>query len=241
MMCGVTNNLLSRKEELLMRIAIKLAAMVVAVSCIQVQAYEAGDWIVRAGVAVVEPNEDNDTLTAGGAAVPGSDIGIDVDTKLGLTISYMVSDNWGLELLGATPFEHDVTASVPGVTPGKVDLASIKHLPPTLSALWYPMDKNSAIQPFFGLGVTYTVFWDEDLSSGAESLLGADNLELDDTIGLSARVGVDYRLNDNWLIHAGVWYLGIETDASMDTALGKVKVDVDVNPWTYMVSVGYKF
>ena len=48
-------------------------------------------------------------------------------------------------------------------------------------------------------------------------------------------------LNDCWSLHAGVYYLGIDTKANLDTALGKVGVDVDINPWVYTVGLGYRF
>ena len=33
---------------------------------------------------------------------------------------------------------------------------SIKHLPPTLSVIYYPLDKTSAFQPYVGAGVNHT-------------------------------------------------------------------------------------
>ncbi|MNM66072.1 Outer membrane protein W precursor [compost metagenome] len=56
---------------------------------------------------------------------------------------------------------------------------------------------------------------------------------------------MDYMITDNLLVNASVWYVDIDTKASVDgpTALGysKTKVDVEVDPWVYMVGLGYKF
>ncbi|MNG17356.1 Outer membrane protein W precursor [compost metagenome] len=53
---------------------------------------------------------------------------------------------------------------------------------------------------------------------------------------------MDYMLTDNILLNAAVWYIDIDTKATTDLAgVGKVKVDVDVDPWVYMVGLGYKF
>ena len=71
--------------------------------------------------------------------------------------------------------------------------------------------------------------------------LGASNLDVDDSIGLSLQLGVDYQLDDKWLINEAVWNMDIETEASFDSAVGKVKADLDIDPWVYMISVGYKF
>ncbi|EPQ3731374.1 OmpW family outer membrane protein, partial [Pseudomonas aeruginosa] len=55
----------------------------------------------------------------------------------------------------------------------------------------------------------------------------------------------DYMLNEHALFNMAVWYMDIDTKASINgpSALGvnKTKVDVDVDPWVYMIGFGYKF
>ena len=208
-------------------------------------AYEGGDWIVRGGAVMVAPDDDSSTLDlAGVGGLPGTGVKVDDNTQLLLNITWMANAHVGVELLAATPFEHTVdTSGLPGLGLGlsDVEVGSVKHLPPTLTVLWYPMDSGSTFQPFIGAGINYTVFFQEDTSGAAKAALGARNLELDDSWGLAARAGFDYMLNDCWSIHAGVYYLGIDTKANLDTALGKVGVDVDINPWVYTVGLGYRF
>lgn len=95
--------------------------------------------------------------------------------------------------------------------------------------------------PLSAGGVNYTVFFEEDTTRMASAVLGASDLELDDSWGLAARAGFDYMLNDSWSLHAGVYYLDISSKAQLGTALGKVRVDVDVDPWVYTVGLGYRF
>ena len=61
----------------------------------------------------------------------------------------------------------------------------------------------------------------------------------------AGELGFDYMLNEHALFNMAVWYMDIDTKASVNgpTALGysKTKVDVDVDPWVYMVGLGYKF
>ncbi|RMU49294.1 hypothetical protein ALP29_200465 [Pseudomonas syringae pv. avii] len=56
---------------------------------------------------------------------------------------------------------------------------------------------------------------------------------------------MDYMITDNVLVNASVWYVDINTEATVDgpsaLAVGQTKVDVDIDPWVYMVGVGYKF
>lgn len=206
-------------------------------------AHQAGDFIVRAGSATTAPNEDSGNLKLDGAKVPGTKATLTSDTQLGLTFAYMLTDHVGLELLAATPFQHSV--GIKGLGPGlDGKLANVKQLPPTLSLQYYPMDATSKFQPYAGLGVNYTWFYDEDLSSARKSQ-GMSNLQIKNSWGWAGQIGADYMLTDKIMLNAAVWYVDIDTQATLDgpsaLGVGRTKVNVDVDPWVYMVGVGYKF
>lgn len=206
-------------------------------------AHQAGDFIVRAGAATVDPHEDSGNLKLDGAKVSGTKATVDSDTQLGLAFAYMITDHVGIELLAATPFQHEV--SVKGLGAGlDGKLADIKHLPPTLSLQYYPMDAGSKFQPYAGIGINYTLFFDESLSSDRKAQ-GFSNMKMKNSVGLAGQLGMDYMLTDNLLFNASVWYVDINTEASIDgpsaLGVGKTKVDVDIDPWVYMVGIGYKF
>ncbi|WP_219062757.1 OmpW family protein [Pseudomonas sp. UMAB-08] len=214
-----------------------------ALSAPLVHAHEAGDIIVRAGAATVAPNEDSGNLKLDGAKVSGTKATLDSDTQLGLAVAYMITNHIGIELLAATPFNH--TVAVKGLGPaldGK--LGDIKQLPPTLSLQYYPMESSSKFQPYAGIGLNYTMFFNEDLDSTRKSE-GFSNLKLKDSFGLAGQVGMDYMLTDRMMLNASVWYIDIDTKATMDgpsaLGVGRTKVNVDVDPWVYMVGIGYKF
>ena len=70
------------------------AAVLVALGVVaagEAGAYQAGDVIVRAGVASVQPNEDSGALKLDGAALPGTEAGVDNNEQLGLTFTYMLT------------------------------------------------------------------------------------------------------------------------------------------------------
>ena len=206
-------------------------------------AYQAGDKILRAGAITTAPNESSGDLKFDGNKVSGTKATLDSDTQLGLNFAYMLTDHIGLELLAATPFKHTVgVKGLGGGLDGK--LADIKQLPPTLSLQYYPMEPTSKFQPYAGIGLNYTLFFDEDLSSNRKTQ-GFSNMKLKDSVGLAGQLGMDYMLTDNLLVNAAVWYVDINTEATIDgpSALGvrKTKVDVEVDPWVYMVGIGYKF
>ena len=201
------------------------------------QAYEAGDIIFRAGPATVDPDSSSGLINLGGAPLAGTEVQVESDTQLGLTLSYMLNDHWGIELLASTPFEHDITETGVGVA----NVGSAKHLPPTLVAQYYPMHSDSAFQPYFGAGLNYTTFFSEKTSPEIDNALGNGDLSLDDSFGLALEVGFDYALTDTWLLNLSAWLIDIDTDAEINTPAGQITVDVDIDPVVYMLGLGYKF
>jgi outer membrane protein len=199
---------------------------------------------VRAGAITVDPQESSSDIWVGAlnTDVAGTKATLDSDTQLGLNFAYMLTNNIGIELLAATPFSHNVgVKGMPGGFAGlNGKLGELKQLPPTLSVVYYPMDSNSAFQPYVGAGINYTWFFDTKLSSAAEDK-GFSGLDMKDSWGLAAQVGMDYMLTDNIMLNAQVRYIDIDTTGTTSFGGEKVKVDVDVDPFVYMVGLGYKF
>lgn len=228
-----------------MRTSLLTASLLsLAIAAPLAHAHQAGDIIVRAGAITVDPQESSSDIWVGalGTDVAGSKATLDSDTQLGLNFAYMVTDHVGVELLAATPFSHDVgVKGMPGAFAGlNGKLGELKHLPPTLSVVYYPLDASSAFQPYLGAGINYTWFFDTELSSEAEDK-GFSGLDMDDSWGLAAQVGMDYMLTDNIMLNAQVRYIDIDTTGTTQILGDKVKVDVDVDPFVYMVGLGYKF
>ncbi len=216
------------------------ACGLLAAASFSAQGYEAGDWILRGGAATVDPNEDSGVITP--SPVPGAqgEVGLDSDTQLGLTVAYMITDNIGVELLAATPFTHTVTLE--GDLKGSGSLAEVTHLPPTISAQYY-FDTNSIATPYLGAGINYTIMLESEITSNGAGVLDGlgisdHSVDVDDSVGLSLQAGVDVELSEKWLFNAAVWYMDIDTTAKVANA---VEVDLEIDPWVYMVGVGYKF
>jgi outer membrane protein len=208
-------------------LALLAAGLVTASFANVAQAHQAGDIIVRAGVAVVAPNESSPVV----AAVDEFTVG--TDTQLGLNFAYMVTDNVGVELLAASPFSHDISLGSLG------KIAETKQLPPTLVAQYYFGQANSVIRPYIGLGLNYTNFYDNEFTNDLNGAL--TNLSMTSSWGVAGQIGVDYKVNKDWLVNASVWYAKIQTDVTFDMGGAAQKVETDIDPWVYMVSVGYSF
>ncbi|VVN47507.1 OmpW/AlkL family protein [Pseudomonas fluorescens] len=211
-------------------------------------AHDAGDIIVRAGAITVNPTADSSSVKVDQGPLAGADLGgkatMSSDTQLGLNFAYMLTSQWGIELLAASPFEHDVKLKGTALGAANGKLGSLKHLPPTLSLVYYPLDAKSAFQPYVGAGINYTWIFDEHVGSEA-SANGFSNFKAKNSWGMAFQVGADYMLTDNVMINAQVRYIDIDTTATVENnavAQGtRAKVDVDVDPFIYMVGLGYKF
>lgn len=166
-------------------------------------AQQQGDWTVGAGIANVNPKSGNGTL-AGAAA----DIGD--GSALSLTVEYFFRDNWGVELLAATPFEHDVR-----LNGGYA--ASAKQLPPTISVN-YHFPTAGKVKPFVGLGLNYTTFFEEETALG--------NLKLDDSFGVAVNAGADYQISDRGALRFNLRWMDIDSDATLNgAAIGTAEID----------------
>src|SRR5690554_2757478 len=229
-----------------------LASTILALSVAapSVMAHEAGDILVRAGVVTVTTSESTSGVVVDRSSVPtvpaGTNLGgeatLNNNTQLGLNFAYMLTDKVAVELLAATPFEHDVAINGTGAVDGS--LGKVKHLPPTLSAVYYPLESSSVFQPYVGVGVNYTWFFDEETTASAESNTPSlTNLKVKNSWGWAAQIGADYMLTENIMLNGQIRYIDIDTEATVDVAGGAAHavVDVDIKPVVYMVGLGYKF
>ena len=227
---------------------LSVALVSLALAAPLAHAHEAGDIILRAGAITVNPKDDSSSVKVDQGPLAGANLGgkatLNSDTQLGLNFAYMITNNWGIELLAATPFEHDVKLKGTALGAANGKLGSLKHLPPTLSVVYYPLDAKSAFQPYVGAGINYTWIYDEHVSSQAQAN-GFSNFKASNSWGMAFQVGADYMITNNIMLNAQLRYIDINTRATVENdavAPGtRARVNVDVDPFIYMVGLGYKF
>ncbi len=182
------------------------------------QAQDTGTWIVRArALSLDSANKDTTGL------------GLSVNNKVfpEVDISYFFSPNLAAELILTYPQKHDLRSN-------GADIATLKHLPPTLTLQYhFPM---AAARPYVGAGLNYTHFSNVNFNAATVTAL---NPSIDkNSFGLALQVGVDVPVGGGWLLNLDVKKVQIKTDVFAGTAkAGTFKVD----PTLFSVGVGKRF
>ncbi|WP_126975772.1 OmpW/AlkL family protein [Frigidibacter oleivorans] len=193
------------------------AAIAAALAGVPAQAQQAGDFTLGLGLGYVAPKDGNGTLA-------GLSADVDDDIRPTITFEYFIRDNLGIEVLAATPFEHDVKLD------GLGRVGSVQHLPPVVS-IQYHFDATPVLKPFVGVGLNYTIFFEEE-TRGA---LAGTKLKLEDSVGLALHAGFDAKVSDRGAVRADIRWMDIDSEVKLDgTKIGTAKIDPVVMGVSYV-------
>jgi outer membrane protein len=222
------------------RIAQALLIGGLAFSATAAQAYQGGDWLVRGRLITIQPNDSSGPVSIAGAAVPGSGVTVGSATTLDIDITRMLTPNWGVELLLDPSTKHDIDATGSALG-GLGTIVTTRVLPPAL-ILQYHFAPNSNVRPYAGVGVNYTLFFNEDATNSLKTALGGSaDVSLKESWGLAAQAGVDVDVNKDWFVNLDVKYIDMSTKANISSPAGVVRVNADINPWVFGVGLGRRF
>ncbi len=218
---------------------------ILATSATSAFAFEAGEWVVRGGLAGVFPNDSSGDVKG----FPGNGVSVSNGFGVGVSLSYMVTPALGIEVLGALPFSHDIKAKGPDL--GALGtIADTKQLPPTLLVNYHlPMFAGGSFQPYVGVGFNYTMFFDEQASNSLEGALGKSDVTLDPSASYAVQVGADWDLGSDVMFNVGLWWIDINTKGTIDykgdpndaSDDGRTSVDVEIDPTVLMVGFTKRF
>lgn len=209
---------------------------------------EPGTWTLYAGVGSVNPDSEILSFTVPDGELGDITVGFEVDRATSMTFggTYMFDGNWAIDILAAWPFTHDIRATVeiPG-DGGSSKIGEVKQLPPTVS-VQYHFTTQGQFDPYIGIGLNYTRFYDEKFASWLVDE-GIESIRLDNSFGLAAQLGFEWALDENWLFAVDVRYVDVPVDATLEGdafaawdgsySLGTISVD----PWVYSANIGYQF
>ncbi|WP_221031254.1 OmpW/AlkL family protein [Actomonas aquatica] len=188
--------------------------------------FAAGPWSVRLRATYLETVDQSPAFSALG--INFADDAVIVSDKFipEIDIDYAFNDVLSAELVLTIPQKHRVDLA------GVGRLGSFKHLPPTLLLQYHPKVSDT-FQPYLGVGVNFTLIFDDNL------VVAGVPLALEDySVGLAAQAGFDVRVNDRWSFNVDVKRAAIRSDVLAGAAkLTTAKLD----PWLYAVGMKYDF
>ena len=208
---------------MLKQLSLAILAVAVATSA------SAGGLTVKVGAGYLDPTGKKDigslytnAQVSGEAAILPS-----IDYRFGNT-------PFSAELLLATPFEHNLTGT--DVGGNKVQVASFKQLPPTLTFKYNTPELLPGLTANVGVGATVLIPYEEQFTAIA---LSDKKLEAKTTVAPAAQIGVNYHLpNKPWGVFADVRYADLSTNIKADgTKVG----ELEVNPVVYSIGISHKF
>jgi len=204
---------------------------------------EQGDWLFHVRAININPNDSSSLLNVGGSDLAGTGVSVDSNNSLDISLGYMITDNFSVELLADLSSKHTVSVyGLPtslGVADG-TDVVDTNVLPPTVFAQ-YHFNPKGKVRPYAGLGLNYTLFFNDDLTDSAVTALGASNLDLDSSFGFAGQFGIDFQMKNDWSFNIDLKYIQIDTEATFNSALGPVKVNVDIDPLVVGIGFGKTF
>jgi len=179
-----------------------------------------------------------------------------------LDAAYYLTKNWAIEAICCVAPHH-----IQGTGTISSDFARAWLFPPSVM-VQYHFTNFGAVQPYLGVGVNFTTFWNTRVNNDTWSipfalgspLAGAGGVlstfqyaTVSPSWGPVGQVGVDYMLNEHWGINVDFKYVGLHPTvhstviafAPAAPALGAifipVKVSLPINPIVVSAGLTYRF
>jgi len=203
------------------------------------QAQTAGSLMARIGATQISPS-----VTSGNLSPPaffGTQADVGNATQLGGGVTYMVTNNWSVDLPLALPFKHDITGA--GAIAGVGKIGEVKALPVSLFAQYRFGEANAKFRPYVGAGPTYAKFFKERSTNTLTALTGGTpanptTLSIESKLAPTVQLGATLAINERWFVDAMVAKTWLKTTNTLSTGQ---KLDITLNPTTFALAVGYRY
>ena len=174
-------------------------------------------------------------------AWPNTQTDVSSDWSLGGGITYMITDNWSVDIPLALPFTHTLTGA--GAIAGVGTIGTTKALPITMWGQYRFGEAKSAFRPYLGAGLTYAYFYDENATNTLNALSGGTpsnptTFSIESKFALSVQAGATYSFNERWFLDGVVGYTWLKNTTTLST--GQTQ-PMTLNPVSVAIAVGYRF
>lgn len=193
-----------------------LACLVAAALVSSAQANEdvPRHWIARIGVHPVDPKPNNH-----------DELYVDNASGLSLGVTYLLTEHWAIELFSAFPAGHDVHDAA------KTRVARFSMIPSSATLQYHITDASGTFRAYAGAGVSYAHIGGESTKAS----LAGQSLELDDSTGLSAAIGLDMYLGSRWFVNIDARWMDVDSAMKID---GLPRGTLELDPYMFGLSLG---
>lgn len=215
------------------------AASLLALACGAASAQSAGQWLVSVGATRIAPNTSSSALTP--PSPPNTTVDVGADTQPTLSVAYMLTDRWSVEVPLAAPFKHRISGS--GAIAGVGTIGEVRVLPATVFGQYRFGEPGSRVRPYAMLGLTYAYFHDERGSATLNGInpinpAGGTALDVDSKFALSPGVGVTWRVGERWFVDAQYARTFLSTTTTLSSGQS---IRTRLNPDMLRVGIGWIF
>ncbi|CCJ07626.1 OmpW family outer membrane protein [Methylocystis sp. SC2] len=223
--------------------------------------YDSGAGTLAAGLGSIGVRSG---LTGANGVIAGASTNTSTAIIPMLDVAYYLNKNWAIEAICCVAPHH-----IQGTGTIASDFARAWLFPPSVM-LQYHVTNFGAFQPYLGVGVNFTTFWNTRVNNDVWGIPMAPGSFLS-TLGVPAvlstfqyatvapswgvvgQAGFDYMLNDHWGLNLDVKYIGLHpmvhstviSFAPQAPAAGAifipVKVSLPINPIVISAGLTYRF
>jgi outer membrane protein len=195
-------------------------------------AYEKTDLVWRFAFSTFAPDVQSEAL----ASSPDTVMDLNQDTRIGVGLSYMATDRFGVGLQSAWPFGHNLYAED---DTRRVRAGGTRLMPVTVTLQYFP-PKLGRAQTWVGLGRNYIRFSNTSVGAGLSG--DADTMRLSSSKGFAGEAGLDWDLDGNLSLSASVVYARAMTHMHLSQLGAPVdRVRIDLDPYIWNVGLARRF
>ncbi|MDY6946219.1 MAG: OmpW family outer membrane protein, partial [Pseudomonadota bacterium] len=171
-------------------------------------------WIARVGVHPINPKPDSHT-----------EFTVDNAAGVSLGATYLMTKHWAVELFSAFPKAHDVHDA------DGARAASFSMVASSATLQYHITDASGIFRAYAGAGVSYAQIGGERTRAS----LDGQTLQLDDSTGLAAAIGLDMDLGSKWFVNVDARWMDIDSSIRID---GAPRGTLELDPYMFGLSIG---